>query len=376
MENYKPPQTTIDSILSKAPPKSPKSWGFLLITLLTFILMLTYSYFNLDNQEQSTLKPNTNYKVKSDPDDLRRQEIIDENIATEKFWDDLAPAKKPITEIKAVPYRHVRLASAQIYSKMGDKTYNRKKMTAYIEKAAKAGAKFIVFPEAALSGYANPNEWNLWAINPKTEESDYISFLSIKEVAEIADGESFHYFSELANKHQIYIALPYIEFEPETDKYFSSLTLISPSRTALLKYRKAILWSLADPYWTSPTPFNSKTAETAFGKVGLLISYDIHKAVKAYKDNKPDIILHSSALYGQNLNSWMKRRYLPMIKQIGSSLIMADWGVEYAADLWEGYGLSRIINSKGQTLSSRSGAIGEVLLLSDILIPGKELFEE
>ena len=50
----------------------------------------------------------------------------------------------------------VKVAAVQCYSRMGEIQYNRKILTRHIRTSAKAGAKIIVLPEAAVTGYMDP----------------------------------------------------------------------------------------------------------------------------------------------------------------------------------------------------------------------------
>src|ERR1051325_8041458 len=49
--------------------------------------------------------------------------------------------------------RDIRVASVQFQHAPGDKTYNLGRVRHYVNDAARAGAKIVVFPEMCLTGY-------------------------------------------------------------------------------------------------------------------------------------------------------------------------------------------------------------------------------
>ena len=65
---------------------------------------------------------------------------------------------------------HVRVAAIQYYSRMGDTDYNTTMMTALAKAAASGGAKIIVFPECAFTGYTEQGYDVVWTTN--ADETD------------------------------------------------------------------------------------------------------------------------------------------------------------------------------------------------------------
>src|SRR5215218_10088534 len=67
------------------------------------------------------------------------------------------------------PANTVKVAAVQCSSDLGDVKGNRKKLTSLVEEAAANGAKIVVLPEAAITGYLSQDlktNWHLpgWPI--------------------------------------------------------------------------------------------------------------------------------------------------------------------------------------------------------------------
>src|SRR5438477_3320536 len=87
----------------------------------------------------------------------------------------------------ADPPKTVKVAAVQCSSDLGDVAGNTKKLTALVKEAAKNGAKFVVLPETAITGYLSQDlktNWHLkgWPIEPRFDGKDP------KEFAETVPG--------------------------------------------------------------------------------------------------------------------------------------------------------------------------------------------
>src|SRR2546423_1698675 len=76
---------------------------------------------------------------------------------------DGAAATAPISERPAT----VKVAAIQCSSVLGDVEGNRNKLTALVTEAAAAGAKIIVLPEAAVTGYLSQDLKTNWRLKGK-----------------------------------------------------------------------------------------------------------------------------------------------------------------------------------------------------------------
>src|SRR3954463_5707547 len=62
------------------------------------------------------------------------------------------------------PSKTVKVAAVQCSSELGDVEGNRKKLTSLVEEAAAKGAKIVVLPEAAITGYLSQDLKTNWHV--------------------------------------------------------------------------------------------------------------------------------------------------------------------------------------------------------------------
>ena len=346
------------AILRRPAPAHPSIlWIFPIIVVVGALLLA--ARFVASDTQPVPLSPSA-YRVEIDPDDARRQ----------KYTPDPQPEERPVQQNLpgAVPAGHFRVCAAQIHSELAQPDKNRKKMAAYIARAAELGARFIVFPEAALQGYADLDNWHLWARDPQKakSESEILFFHQVGAYAENEAGSEVSFFRELAREHGLYICLPFIEAAGED--FFSSLCLIDPAGMIVLRNRKHKLWAMADIYWAKSGGDIFESVQTPYGRVALAISYDIGPRLRAAGENKVDLLLHSSAFYGDNLERWMSTAYARQVAESGTAVVFANWALTFTAD-WAGYGMSRIYDRSGKLLAARGAEDGEFLIIADLPLP-------
>ncbi len=222
------------------------------------------------------------YVVPYDPDLKRLEDALDDNQKHRPHFKDPDEEMPGLTGPSVLPppvAGKFRVAAAQIQPLFNRKAYNRHKMRAYVEQAAKLHVKMIVFPEAALNGYCDLNEWQFWAADAAKANAaavdDAHTYLDIDQTAETVGGESVTFFRKLAAQHQMYVALPFIEKDAVSGRFYDSLSLLGPDGTTILHYRKRRLLDGLDTPWASEGDSNAPVAvDTPFGRVGLLIGAD------------------------------------------------------------------------------------------------------
>ncbi|UOF88720.1 carbon-nitrogen hydrolase family protein [Fodinisporobacter ferrooxydans] len=155
-----------------------------------------------------------------------------------------------------------KIALGQITPVTANSDDNRKKMAHYIQEAANRGAKLIIFPELALTGY----------------NCGDIFF----NVAEEIPGESCEFFEEEAKNHEIYIVWGMPERGLDGILY-NTAVLVGPEGY-IGKWRKhALPGHATDRIGSGAFPdrrffkrgTQSPVFDTALGRIGLLICYDI-----------------------------------------------------------------------------------------------------
>ncbi|MFC4305308.1 carbon-nitrogen hydrolase family protein [Cohnella boryungensis] len=156
-----------------------------------------------------------------------------------------------------------KVAIGQITPITGDKNKNLEKMKELTLEAVENGAKLVVFPELALSGYNCGDHFF--------------------EVAEPIPGEATRYFEDLARTHEVHI----IWGMPEKGiggVLYNSAVLVGPNGY-IGKWRKNTLPGHATDL-SGPGAFPDRryfkagedlpVFNSALGKIGVLICYDIY----------------------------------------------------------------------------------------------------
>jgi len=132
---------------------------------------------------------------------------------------------------------------------------NRASLLAYAEEAAAKGAKIILAPELALSGY---------------------SFEGMEEIAPYAEeltGETVAALSRLARRYGVYVGTGIAEYDGKTGIFYNSSVVLGPEGDLVAHHRKHV----AERRWSCPgQPSATSCFATPWGKVGLLICADTY----------------------------------------------------------------------------------------------------
>lgn len=153
----------------------------------------------------------------------------------------------------------VAVAVVNFHDMWGHKEKNLEKMKSFIERAAKKGANFVVFPELGLTGYEDDENGTMH-----------------KESAETIPGPSTEELGNQAKKCNIYVAFGMPErLKEEPLKIYNSAAIIGPKGKVLHVYRKAHPW-IPEFAWCIKGPGEYEPVETEFGLVGLMICYDTY----------------------------------------------------------------------------------------------------
>lgn len=148
----------------------------------------------------------------------------------------------------------VKVAAVQYKAK--DISYNIPKMSEYAIEAAKNGARLIVFPEVASSGYL-----------------PIVTLQGAEQNSDTVPGKATSAFEKIAKKYNTYIAYGFIERDPETGALYNAAALVGPNGV-VGKYRKNQLSIDLDTTILRPGNLGFPVFETAIGKIALLICYD------------------------------------------------------------------------------------------------------
>src|SRR5262245_46691335 len=113
-------------------------------------------------------------------------------------------------EADSPPQGTIKVAAIQCSSDLGSVDANRQKLAGLVRQAAAKGAKIVVLPETAITGYVSQDlrvNWHLPGrpIEPAFRGRDPLPF------AETVPGASTEQFCALAKELKIYLTIPLVE---------------------------------------------------------------------------------------------------------------------------------------------------------------------
>lgn len=148
-------------------------------------------------------------------------------------------------------------ALAQISCQRGDKKANIQKIEEFTVKAKRQGAELVIFPELSLTGYTIRDE--------------------LYELAERIPGPSTDAIERIAKKYKVHIVFGMPELSEKAQAtIYNSAVLVGPEGY-IGKYRKMHLptHSVFEEKRYFRQGYQASAFETAIGKIGLIICYDI-----------------------------------------------------------------------------------------------------
>jgi len=265
----------------------------------------------------------------------------------------------------------VLAAAIQCASKFGDPKGNRKRIASLVVRAARRGAKIVVLPETAVTGYMSSDIKTAWQV-PGREISDDLKGVDPKDAAETVPGASTKFFASLADQYGIYLTVPLLEVDRKTKKYYNTSVLLGPDGRILIHYRKRNPWLWAEKGWAEEGNLGNPVVDTPFGRLGLLICFDVHEQFKVMSKLKIDTLLYSIAWVDDHGSDWFSRQLPARTKECGFNLIGANWTVPKNPEpTWHGYGKSLIVSSRGKILAKAVNDLAEETLFAEIPIPTK-----
>ncbi len=250
---------------------------------------------------------------------------------------------------------HVRVAAIQFHSVMGEVERNRSGLASLAREAAAKGAKIVVLPEAAVSGYADIDRDVFWTSTDPHE----VGFLYAGPVAEGIDGESVRFFARIAKECAIYLTVPFVE--RAGDRFYNSVALLGPDGAVKIHYRKQHMWTVADPSWMTKGDLATPVIDTPYGRVGVMVCYDVNYLLPEFAEKKADIVLHCVAWFGP----WFDVRFNKRVKDAGVTLVLANWTFPEARD-WRGAGATRVIGRDGTVIAHVERDYGDAIVTADI----------
>jgi predicted amidohydrolase len=147
----------------------------------------------------------------------------------------------------------MKVAAVQMDVKIFEKDHNLARVIAKMEEAARAGAKLIVFPECALTGYCFTSREEAWPL------------------AETVPGPSTEKLADAAKSLGVASIVGMLEREGET--LYNSAAVVDP-QGVLGAYRKMHLPCLGIDWFNAVGDKAFPVFATSHGRVGVNICYD------------------------------------------------------------------------------------------------------
>ena len=265
----------------------------------------------------------------------------------------------------------VLVAAVQCHSRFGEPESNRRKLLALVRRAAAGGADIVVIPEAAVTGYLSADLTRTWQAADRAI-SEGLAGVDPENVAETVPGASTRMFAALADELDIYLTATLVEADRKTGLYYNASVLLGPDGRMLIHYRKRNPWPWAECGWATDGDRGNPVVDTPFGRLGLLICYDIHEQAKIMSRLKVDTLLYSIAWVDDEDSDWFTKRLPDIAKANGFNIVAANWTVpKTPAPKWHGCGQSRIIDATGKVLAGAKDDLADEIVYAKLPIPAR-----
>ena len=269
----------------------------------------------------------------------------------------------------AEPNAVFKVAAIQAVSYFAEPAQNRDLLENLIRQAAAAGAKVVVVPETAISGYMDHQLKKTWRIGNRKLTSG-LRGVSPADVAETVPGPSTQAWAKLAAELKIYLTAPFVEIDRSTGNYYNTVVLLGPTGDHLLHYRKLHPWPWAESGWATPGDHGNVFVDTHYGRMSLLICYDINFEPENLKELGVDHLLYPVAWVDHEESDWFSVRLPEIAARNHLNIIGANWTVPPGSrPKWHGFGRTRIIDCRGRILAEAQNAIGPEIVYADLPIP-------
>jgi predicted amidohydrolase len=147
------------------------------------------------------------------------------------------------------------VAAVQYEPRFADKEYNVARLLELTEQAARAGARLVVLPEMATTGYCFRNRAEIAPL-----------------VEPVPAGPTVSRFSTVAATYGLHVVVGMAEVEPTTGAYYNTAVLIGPEGY-IGKYRKTHSF-VDETRWARDGDLGIPVFETALGRIAMLICMD------------------------------------------------------------------------------------------------------
>jgi len=235
-----------------------------------------------------------------------------------------------------------QIAVVQMDPRISDRVHNRAAILSKMESASAAGARLVVFPECALSGYV------------------FDSAAAAVPSTETVPGETTDLIADACRKHGIYAIVGLLERDGDT--LYNSAFVAGP-QGLVANYRKCHLPFLGiDRYVGQGAEL--PVIDLGFVRIGILICYDVRfpEAARTLTLRGADVIVvptnwpegaESAPEFLTRARAWENRVYVAACNRVGE-----ERGARFI-------GRSQIVAPDGTILQQADG-MSETMLIAEI----------
>lgn len=214
------------------------------------------------------------------------------------------------------------VAAIQYNPKLNRRNANIRELKKYVREAAEKGAKLIVTPEMATTGY------------------HYLDRSAISSYVDTIPGLTTAQFAEIAKKYNTYIVIGMAEVDLETGLYYNSSALVGPNGY-IGKYRKIHQW-VVENYWSCWGDIGCPVYETDIGNIAMIICQDstYFESARLAAVNGADILCfptNSSSASVSMLQHWAEINGLYIVSANRSDK-EEDFNMVGLSSVWSPYG--------------------------------------
>jgi predicted amidohydrolase len=236
----------------------------------------------------------------------------------------------------------LKIAAIQFRPPKGTPTLARERLLECVQTAAESGAKLIVCPEMATTGYI------------------YASAEAVAPHAEAADGPTLAALGPIASRHAAWIVCGYVE--RDGPHLYNAALIIGPSGERIASYRKCLLY-IEDTRWAEPGNQRFLIDMGDVGKMMPAICMDLNddSHIRAMHKHRPRFLSFCTNWVDQGtdpLPYWRQR----LAGWSGWFIAANSWGEDSGTRFT---GLSTIVGPDGEA-RARASATGDDVLVVDI----------
>ncbi len=237
----------------------------------------------------------------------------------------------------------MRIAALQMKAAAGDVAANLARIDRAAREAAAGGARLLVAPELATTGYGAGE--------------------AIRDLAEPLDGPQVTHLAAISQAHGLALVAGFAE--RDGPQVFNSLTLVDGA-AAPLAYRKMQLYGDYERALFSPGPLQTTLCRLGGLTFGFLICYDVEfpEAVRALARAGAEAVLVPTALPKGPFADFIATSIVP-VRAFENQLFIAYANHAGQDDAFTYAGLSRIVGPDGSALAA-AGPNEDCVIFADI----------